>query len=495
MRRGLRGPCGALKQVPAAEYNPMECIKTNVLGAWSRPPSTRGWRRWWPSPRTRPPSPSTSTGPRSSAPTRFGFRQQHRRFPEDPLRRGALRQRGGVSGLRGALLPGLLEKRGLLPAHHGSPDDPFLDHPGPGSGLRPPGLRRMQQGELFVPKSPPPGSWIWRRPWPRGSPSDRGDCPGGEAARDHVPDEPEHPGVSGPFRHPPRHLLSQLRLTTGRTPWGTGSPGGRHLRVQLRTNPGSSRWTRSGQLLGQLTMKRSVSFAPRLGLGTAQLGLDYGVANRTGNARKRRRPGPPCCLGERSVADRHGSAERSEPRIGRALRVHLKGLRRPGGHVNWAPPPACAVSDLPRLGKRSDRVPSAFGVPSVQCSAGAPSGGSAGAEPGSGPLGPPCLQERGCAAKIGFSCYEPEEALQILRFFTPQVVQLPLEPPGPTHEGPGDPGPASGVGCGDPRTILFLAGTPLGPETLLLGWHRPARCFGDCVSWRRTWARPWRNWP
>jgi FlaA1/EpsC-like NDP-sugar epimerase len=26
-------PRAALKQVPAAEYNPMECIKTNIMGA------------------------------------------------------------------------------------------------------------------------------------------------------------------------------------------------------------------------------------------------------------------------------------------------------------------------------------------------------------------------------------------------------------------------------------------------------------------------------
>ena len=63
----------AMKQVTTAEYNPFECIRTNVFGAENvvsaslRAASSASWR----CPPTRPPTRSTSMAPPSSPPTRF----------------------------------------------------------------------------------------------------------------------------------------------------------------------------------------------------------------------------------------------------------------------------------------------------------------------------------------------------------------------------------------------------------------------------------------
>jgi dTDP-D-glucose 4,6-dehydratase len=66
----------ALKQVPAAEYNPFEAIKTNVLGAENiiNEAIDQGIEASSPSRRTRPPTPSTSTAPPSCAPTSSSWR-------------------------------------------------------------------------------------------------------------------------------------------------------------------------------------------------------------------------------------------------------------------------------------------------------------------------------------------------------------------------------------------------------------------------------------
>ena len=176
-------------------------------------------------------------------------------------------------------------------------------------------------------------------------------------------------------------------------------------------------------------MKRSLSFAPRLGLGTAQLGLDYGVANRTGmpseeTAIRLLRAAWEKGLLLTDTAPAYGEAE---PRIGRALRVHPKGSPPPRVVTKLGPASRLCRPDLPECWENeATESLRRLGVPSVHALL------VHHPEDLLGPNRDPVLsalhrlQDRGCAAKIGFSCYEPEEALQILRFFTPQVVQLPL---------------------------------------------------------------------
>jgi NAD(P)-dependent dehydrogenase (short-subunit alcohol dehydrogenase family) len=76
LRRALEGidvviHAAALKQVPAAEYNPFECIKTNVLGAQNLIEACldSNVQRSWRCQPTRRPRRSTCTARPSSAPT------------------------------------------------------------------------------------------------------------------------------------------------------------------------------------------------------------------------------------------------------------------------------------------------------------------------------------------------------------------------------------------------------------------------------------------
>lgn len=76
LRRALEGidivvHAAALKQVPAAEYNPFECIKTNVLGAQNLIEACldSGVNGSWRCPPTRRLPPSTCTVPPSCART------------------------------------------------------------------------------------------------------------------------------------------------------------------------------------------------------------------------------------------------------------------------------------------------------------------------------------------------------------------------------------------------------------------------------------------
>jgi hypothetical protein len=102
LKRALEGidivvHAAALKQVPAAEYNPFECIKTNVLGAEpDRGLHRHGCSGWWRCPPTRPPRRSTCTAPPSCAPTSCSSPPTTSSGERDTaLLGGALRQRDG----------------------------------------------------------------------------------------------------------------------------------------------------------------------------------------------------------------------------------------------------------------------------------------------------------------------------------------------------------------------------------------------------------------
>ena len=117
LRRALEGVdivihAAALKQVPAAEYNPFECIKTNVLGAQNLIEAGLDSKV------TRRRRAVDRQGRRADQPLRrhqavlrqaVHRRQQHPRFPRHPLLRRALRQCDGQPRLGHPVLPGAQE--------------------------------------------------------------------------------------------------------------------------------------------------------------------------------------------------------------------------------------------------------------------------------------------------------------------------------------------------------------------------------------------------
>ena len=106
----------ALKQVPAAEYNPVQCIKTNVLGAQNLieaclDSNVQRLSHCLP---TKPPRRSTYTARRSCAPTNSLWRRitSGRRN----IRFSVVRY-GNVLGSRGSVIPLFMKKKvsGVLP--------------------------------------------------------------------------------------------------------------------------------------------------------------------------------------------------------------------------------------------------------------------------------------------------------------------------------------------------------------------------------------------
>ena len=130
----------ALKQVPAAEYNPMECIKTNIHGAENviqaalddrgreghRAVDRQG-RATRSTSMARPSSPPTScSSPPTTCPAGTGPR----------FARRALRQRGRLARLGRAVLPQADRRRRRSPADHRRAHDALLDHAAAGRRLR-----------------------------------------------------------------------------------------------------------------------------------------------------------------------------------------------------------------------------------------------------------------------------------------------------------------------------------------------------------------------
>ena len=107
----------ALKQVPAAEYNPFECIKTNVLGAQNLIEACldSGVQRVVALSTDKAAARSTSTAPPSSARTSCSSPPTTSSAARD-LRFSVVRY-GNVMGSRGSVIPFFLEQRdsGVLP--------------------------------------------------------------------------------------------------------------------------------------------------------------------------------------------------------------------------------------------------------------------------------------------------------------------------------------------------------------------------------------------
>lgn len=147
----------ALKQVPAAEYNPMECIKTNVLGAWNvvQTAIDEGVEKVVALSTDKAAIPINLYGATKLCSDKIFVSANN--IAGSQRTRFAVVRYGNVVGSRGSVVPffrGLLEK--------GTPSLPITDprmtrfwitlDQGVDFVLQ--AFRRMQQGELFVPKIP-----------------------------------------------------------------------------------------------------------------------------------------------------------------------------------------------------------------------------------------------------------------------------------------------------------------------------------------------------
>ena len=151
-----RRPRRGAEDVPAAEYNPFECVKTNMIGAderdrgLHRPAGSSGSSRCRP---TRPAARSTSTARPSSLRQAVRRRQLLRRRPRHAVRRRALRQRHGLARLGDPVLPVDWRKRRRA-ADHRRAHDPLHDHARAGrrvrAGTR---SRTCAGGEIYVRRS------------------------------------------------------------------------------------------------------------------------------------------------------------------------------------------------------------------------------------------------------------------------------------------------------------------------------------------------------
>ena len=197
----------ALKQVPAAEYNPMECIKTNIHGAENviagrarqrRREGDRALDRQG----RQPDQPLRRDQTRVGQAVRRGEQPCGR--PQDAVRGRALRQRRRLARLGRAVLPPA-DRGGLRsPADHRSQDDPLLDHAAAGRGLRREELRAHARRRDLRAENPVGAR---RRPRvgarARHAPADRRHPARREAARSDVPRRRFAPDarVRRPLRH------------------------------------------------------------------------------------------------------------------------------------------------------------------------------------------------------------------------------------------------------------------------------------------------------
>jgi UDP-N-acetylglucosamine 4,6-dehydratase/5-epimerase len=145
----------ALKQVPAAEYNPFECIKTNVLGAQNVIEACldTGVRRVIALSTDKAAAPINLYGATKLCSDKLFTAANNIRGPRD-LRFSVVRY-GNVMGSRGSVIPFFLSRRktGVLPI-----TDPAMTrfnislHEGVDMVLW--ALEHAQGGEIFVPKIP-----------------------------------------------------------------------------------------------------------------------------------------------------------------------------------------------------------------------------------------------------------------------------------------------------------------------------------------------------
>ncbi len=130
LRRAMEGieivvHAAALKQVPAAEYNPFECIKTNVLGAQHVIEACldTGVKRVVALSTDKAAAPVNLYGATKLCSDKLFIAANNIRGLRPEVQRRALRQRDGESRFRDSLLFGAEEHR--CPAHHRSGDDPL----------------------------------------------------------------------------------------------------------------------------------------------------------------------------------------------------------------------------------------------------------------------------------------------------------------------------------------------------------------------------------
>jgi UDP-N-acetylglucosamine 4,6-dehydratase/5-epimerase len=160
LRRAMEGidfviHAAALKQVPAAEYNPFECIKTNVLGAQNVIEACldTGVRRVIALSTDKAAAPINLYGATKLCSDKLFTAANNIRGPRD-LRFSVVRY-GNVMGSRGSVIPFFLSRRktGVLPI-----TDPAMTrfnislHEGVDMVLW--ALEHAQGGEIFVPKIP-----------------------------------------------------------------------------------------------------------------------------------------------------------------------------------------------------------------------------------------------------------------------------------------------------------------------------------------------------
>lgn len=160
LRRALEGidvviHAAALKQVPAAEYNPFECIKTNVLGAQNLIEACldAGVSRVVALSTDKAAAPINLYGATKLCSDKLFVAANNMRGPRD-LRFSVVRY-GNVMGSRGSVIPYFLEKvkTGELPIT--SPEmTRFNISLGEGVDMVLWALEKARGGEIFVPKIP-----------------------------------------------------------------------------------------------------------------------------------------------------------------------------------------------------------------------------------------------------------------------------------------------------------------------------------------------------
>ena len=121
----------ALKQVPAAEYNPMECIKTNIHGAENviHAALANDVEQVVALSTDKAANPINLYGATKLVSDKlFVAANNVRGRAQDAVRRRTLRQRGRLARLGRALLQATDPERLRSPAHHRCEHDAFLDH-------------------------------------------------------------------------------------------------------------------------------------------------------------------------------------------------------------------------------------------------------------------------------------------------------------------------------------------------------------------------------
>ena len=141
LRRAMHGVdivvhAAALKQVPVCEYNPMEAIKTNIMGSSNVVEAAldNGVKKVLALSTDKAVSPVNLYGATKLAAEKL-FVQSNSYAGGKATRFSCVRY-GNVVGSRGSIVPLFIRQRAeWLAHHHGRAHDPFLAHPGTGSAL------------------------------------------------------------------------------------------------------------------------------------------------------------------------------------------------------------------------------------------------------------------------------------------------------------------------------------------------------------------------